>query len=183
MCVVHHTILPDSFWIRIARFQPKQDSDQISFIKNRIGSDSKNPSSDHRCCTEHYQGKWHGYITLKAEKSCCTQESCCTHFATNVTVECWFEHAVKKVDDEGIVSSFVKFPTRIGNHLVISEYVLVLLQWGKTVNRETKHIIAATMSHNNDLCASVYATSMLMHGYNCSGKTHKNHASLVSLQD
>ena len=41
--VVHHDTLLDSFRIQIVWFQPKQDSDRIriSFLKNRIGSDSK----------------------------------------------------------------------------------------------------------------------------------------------
>ena len=49
MYVGHHNTLSDSVWIRIVWFQQKQDSDriQISFFKNRIGSDSKNPLSDH----------------------------------------------------------------------------------------------------------------------------------------
>jgi len=49
MYVVHHNTLSDSFWIQIVWFQQKQDSDgiMISFFKNRIGSDSKNPLSDH----------------------------------------------------------------------------------------------------------------------------------------
>jgi len=49
MYVVHRNTLSDSFWIRIVWFQPKQDSDRIriSFLKNRIGSDSENPLSDH----------------------------------------------------------------------------------------------------------------------------------------
>jgi len=50
MYVVHRNILSDSFWIRIVWFQPKQDSDRISFFKNRIGSDSKNLLSDHLWC-------------------------------------------------------------------------------------------------------------------------------------
>jgi len=47
--VVHHNALFDSFRIQIRWFQPKQDSDRIriSFFKNRIGSDSKNPLSNH----------------------------------------------------------------------------------------------------------------------------------------
>jgi len=62
MYVVHHKTLSDSFRIRIVWFQPKQDSDQIriSFFKNRIEWDSKNPLSDHlcfvsMCCTHHNQ--------------------------------------------------------------------------------------------------------------------------------
>jgi len=52
MYVVYHNILSDSFRIQIVWFQSKQDSDRIriSFFKNRIGSDSKNPLSDHLCC-------------------------------------------------------------------------------------------------------------------------------------
>ena len=44
-------VFADSFRIRIVWFQPKQDSDQmrISFFQHRIGSDSKNPLSDHLC--------------------------------------------------------------------------------------------------------------------------------------
>ena len=51
MYVVHHNTLSDSFRIRIVWFQPKQDSDgiRISFFRNRIGSDRKNPLSDHLC--------------------------------------------------------------------------------------------------------------------------------------
>ena len=43
-------------------FQPKQDSDRIriSFLKNRIGSDSKNPLSDHL---------WHILLLLPKLKS------------------------------------------------------------------------------------------------------------------
>jgi len=43
LCIIIH------FRIRIVWFQPKQDSDRIriSFFKNRIGSDSKIPLSDH----------------------------------------------------------------------------------------------------------------------------------------
>ena len=43
MYVVHHDTLTGSFWIQIAWFQPKQDSDRIriSLFKDRIGSDSK----------------------------------------------------------------------------------------------------------------------------------------------
>ena len=49
MYVVHRNTLSDSFRIRIVWFQQKQDSDRmrISFFKNRIGSDSENPLSDH----------------------------------------------------------------------------------------------------------------------------------------
>jgi len=49
MYVVHHNTLSDSFRIRIVRFWPKEDSDRIriSFFKNKIGLDSKNPLSDH----------------------------------------------------------------------------------------------------------------------------------------
>jgi len=49
MYVVHHDTLLDSFRIRIAWFQPKQDSVRIriSFFINRIGSDSKKILSDH----------------------------------------------------------------------------------------------------------------------------------------
>jgi len=50
MYVVDHNTLSDSFRIRIIWFQPKQDSDRISFFKNRIGSDSKNALSDHLWC-------------------------------------------------------------------------------------------------------------------------------------
>jgi len=41
MYIVHHNTLSESFRIQIAWFPPKQDSDriQISFFKNRIGSD------------------------------------------------------------------------------------------------------------------------------------------------
>jgi len=41
----------DTFRLRIVGFHPKQDSDwiRISFFKNRIGSDSKKPLSDHLC--------------------------------------------------------------------------------------------------------------------------------------
>ena len=49
MYVVHHNTVSDSFRIRIAWFQPKQDTDRILFFKNRIGSDSENPLSDHLC--------------------------------------------------------------------------------------------------------------------------------------
>jgi len=51
MYVVHRNTLLDSFRVRIVWFQSKQDSDriQISFFKNRIGSDSKNPLSDRLC--------------------------------------------------------------------------------------------------------------------------------------
>jgi len=38
MYVVNHDTLSDSFRIWIAWLQPKQDSDRISFFKNRIGS-------------------------------------------------------------------------------------------------------------------------------------------------
>jgi len=43
MYVVNHNTLSDGFRIRIAWFQPNQDSDRIriSFFKNGIGSDSK----------------------------------------------------------------------------------------------------------------------------------------------
>ena len=49
MYVVQHNTLVVSFQIRIVSFQPKQESNriQISCFKNRIGSDSKNPLSDH----------------------------------------------------------------------------------------------------------------------------------------
>ena len=58
MYVVHRHTLSDNFWIWIAWFQPKQDSDRIriSFFKNRIGSDSENPLSDHLCCTGMIKG-------------------------------------------------------------------------------------------------------------------------------
>ena len=51
MYVVHRNTISDSFRIRIVWFQPKQDSDriQVSFFKNRIGSDSENSLSDHLC--------------------------------------------------------------------------------------------------------------------------------------
>ena len=51
MYVVHRNTLSHSFLIRIVCFQPKQDSDRIriSFFKNRLGSDSENPLSDHLC--------------------------------------------------------------------------------------------------------------------------------------
>jgi len=41
----------DTFRLRIVGFNPKQDWDwnRISFFKNRIGSDSKKPLSDHLC--------------------------------------------------------------------------------------------------------------------------------------
>jgi len=42
MYVVHEITLSDSFWIWIVWFQPKQDSDRISLLKNRTGLDSKN---------------------------------------------------------------------------------------------------------------------------------------------
>jgi len=47
--VVHRNTLSDSFRIQIVWFQPKQDSDRIriSFFKNRIGLDRKNPLPDH----------------------------------------------------------------------------------------------------------------------------------------
>jgi len=53
MHVGHRNTLSDSFRKRIVWFQRKQDSDQkqISFFKNRIGSDSKNPLSDHLLST------------------------------------------------------------------------------------------------------------------------------------
>ena len=52
---MHQNKLSDSFWIRIVWFQQKQDSDRIRilFFKNRIGSDSKNPLSDHLWCRNH----------------------------------------------------------------------------------------------------------------------------------
>jgi len=58
MNAVHHNTLSESFRIRIVWFQPKQDSDRIriSFFKNRIGSDSQNPLSDHLS----YQHGWVG---------------------------------------------------------------------------------------------------------------------------
>ena len=46
MYVGHHNTL----WDSLVWFQPKQDSDRISFFKTRIGLDSKNPLSDHLCC-------------------------------------------------------------------------------------------------------------------------------------
>jgi len=51
MYVVHRNTLSDSFRIRIAWVQPKQNSDRkrISFFKNRIGSDSENPLLDLLC--------------------------------------------------------------------------------------------------------------------------------------
>jgi len=53
MYVVNHNTLSDGFRIRIAWFQPNQDSDRIriSFFKNGIGSDSKKTLSDHLCCS------------------------------------------------------------------------------------------------------------------------------------
>jgi len=46
---MNYNTLLDSYRIRIAQFQPKQESVRIRvlFFKNRIGSDSKNPLSDH----------------------------------------------------------------------------------------------------------------------------------------
>jgi len=55
MYVVHRNTLSDSFRMQIVWFQQKQDSDRIriSFFKNRIGSDSENPLSDHLCNAHH----------------------------------------------------------------------------------------------------------------------------------
>jgi len=50
MYIAHHNTLLDRFRIRIVWFQPKQDSDRISFLKNRIGSDSIKTLSDHLWC-------------------------------------------------------------------------------------------------------------------------------------
>jgi len=57
MYVVHHNTLSDSFRIWIVWFSPKQDSDRIriSFFKNRIGSESKNPLSDHLWCLPNWK--------------------------------------------------------------------------------------------------------------------------------
>jgi len=52
--IVHRNTISDSFRMRIVWFQPKQDSDRIriSFFKNKIGSDSENPLSDHLWFTQ-----------------------------------------------------------------------------------------------------------------------------------
>jgi len=62
MYVMQHNTLLDIFRIRIVWFQPKQDSNwiRISFFKNRIGSDSKNPLSDHLWALDHRDEHWTG---------------------------------------------------------------------------------------------------------------------------
>ena len=67
---MHRNTLLDSFRIRIVWFQPKQDSDRISFFKNRIGSDSENPLSlwfpiPHACLPIFYGIQYQNQTPLK----------------------------------------------------------------------------------------------------------------------